>query len=349
MGPMIAVLGLALGCLLVLIGNPVQIMPRYMHPLRYVVVARWYQRLRAEYRVKRPFWQLTFVATGLLTFWFLVAILAPVDESLLLSRVVLGIGLGGFFAWSLFCRHELLLGRIGIVGFYPNARMVVTWGNLAGYLLFTDTPQTFILVNTAGKWVEAIPYSNEEERREIELALMPYLSRLDPADWPVPRVPQGIGRALRSRYILLLLGTLPLAVLLVERFLRGQVIDDLYLIAAIGLAILVPLYVLNWSHRWRLFYYSSLGHVSVVQLISLCQRCFYQAVCWQSGLHRRVSLGRDRQARVPTWEEFCKDFRQQPKITPEIYRACCQCLVGHLQAKDLYQIVLTPINSEQEE
>ncbi len=349
MGLMIAMLGLALGVLFVLVANPVQIMPRYMHPLRYVVVAHWYERLRAEYRVKRPFWQVTWVAAALLWLWFLVAMLAPIDNGLLLSRVVLGLGFGGLLAWTLFCRHELLLGRIGVVGFYPNARMVVTWGNLAGYLLSADSPKSFVLVSKTGNWVEAIPFKDEDERREIELALLPHLPRLDPGDWPLPEIPRKLRRVLCSRYILLLLGTMPLVVLLIKRFFFGQVIADLHLVGAIGLAILTPLYVLNWARHWRLVYYSSLGHVSVAQLISLCSRCFYQAVCWQSGLHRRVAWGRDRQARVPTWEEFCKDFAQQPKITPDIYQACCQCLVTHLQAKDLYQIVLTPINPRRED
>ncbi|NLW16580.1 MAG: hypothetical protein GX033_02855 [Firmicutes bacterium] len=349
MGLVLAVLGLALGCLLVLVGNPVQVMPRYMHPIRHIVVARRYQRLRAEYRIRRPFLQITLVAAGLILFWFFVAILTPIPEDLWLSRVVLGIGVGGGLGWALFCRHELLLGKIGIVGFYPHARMVVAWNNLAGYLLFTDSPGAFILVNKSGDWVEAIPFHSEEEQREIELALLPYLSRLDPADWPLTKVPRHITRALQYRYLLLLMATLPLLTLLVGRFLFLITIPDLYLVGAIGLAILVPVYVFNWARRLRLLYYSSQGHVSVAQLFSLCQRCFYQAVCWQSGLHRRVSWGRDGRARVPTWEEFCKDFRHQPKITREIYQTCCRCLIGHLQAKDLYQVVLIPINTKKEQ
>lgn len=349
MGLVIAALSLALGSLLVLIGNPLQIMPRFMHPLRYVVVARWYRRLQAEYRIKRPYLQLTFLAASLLIMWFFVAMLAPISEDMLLTRVVLGIGLGGFLGWSLFCRRELLLGKLGIIGFYPNARMVVTWGNLAGYLLFVDEPRAIVLVSKSGNWVEAIPIANELEQREVELALLPHLPRLDPADWPLPAAPGNVRRALYYRYGLLLLATLPLLLLLIARFSLHVAVNDLYLIIAIVLAISLPSYLFSWSQRLRLLHYSNLGHVSVAQLISLCQRCFYQAVCWQSGLHRRVYWGRDQQARVPSWEEFCKDFRHELKITPEIYHTCCRCLVGHLQAKDLYQITLVPINPEQED
>lgn len=348
MGLVITALSLALGGLLVLVGNPVQIMPRFMYPLRYVVVARWYRRLQAEYRIRRAGLRLTFLAAGLLLLWFLVAMSAPISADMLLTRVVLGVGLGGFLGWSLFCRRELLLGNLGIIGFYPNARLVVTWDNLAGYLLFTDKPQTIVLVDKGGNWVEAIPVANELEQREVELALLPYLPRLNPAEWPLPGLPGKVRRALFYRYGLLLLGTVPLLLLLVARFIWHAPLNDLSLIIAIALAIALPFYVLNWSQHFRMLHYSSLGHVSVAQLISLCQRCFYQAVCWQSGLHRRIYWGRDRLARVPSWEEFCKDFRHELKITPEIYHTCCRCLVGHLQAKDLYQIMLIPINPEQE-
>lgn len=349
MGLVIAVLSLTLGGLLVLIGNPLQIMPRFMHPLRYVVVARWYRRLQAEYRIKRLHLQLTFLAASLLILWFFVAMLAPISEDMLLTRVVLGIGLGGFLGWSLFCRRELLLGKLGIIGFYPNARMVVSWDNLAGYLLFVEEPRAIVLVSKSGNWVEAIPIANELEQREVELSLLPHLPRLDPSDWPLPEVPGGVRRALYYRYGLLLLATLPLLILLMARFSFHVAVNDLYLIIAIVLAISLPFYVFSWSQRLRLLHYSSFGHVSVAQLVSLCQRCFYQAVCWQSGLHRRIYWSRDQQARVPSWEEFCKDFRHELKITSEIYNTCCRCLVGHLQAKDLYQITLIPINPEQEE
>lgn len=349
MGLVIAVLSLTLGSLLVLIGNPLQVMPRFMHPLRYVAVARSYRRWRVEYRMKRPFLLLTFLAGGSLLLWFLVAMLAPISEDMLFSRVVLGIGLGGFFGWSLFCRRELLFGRLGIIGFYPNVRMVVSWEGLAGYLLLTDEPRAFVLVSKAGNWVEAIPITNELEQREIELALLPYIPRLDPTDWPLQEPPRHVKRSLIAHYALLLVAVAPLLALLVARFRLHGMYNDSYLIGAIVLAIALPFYVFNWSQRYRLLHYSSLGHVSVAQLISLCQRCFYQAVCWQSGLHRRIYWGRDQQVRVPSWEEFCKSFRHQLKITPEIYHTCCRCLVSHLQAKDLYQITLVPLNQQKDD
>jgi hypothetical protein len=281
--------------------------------------------------------------------WFFVAMLAPISEEMLLSRVVLAIGLGGFLGWSLFCRHELLLGNLGIMGFYPNARMIVTWNSLAGYLIPAEEPRVVVLVSKSGAWVEAIPIKDDMEQREVELALLPHLQRLDPAQWAMTEPASNARRLLFSRYLLLLAGTLPLMLLLGARSLPELVFSDWYLIAAIVLAVAVPFYVLNWSQRFRRLYYSNLGHVSLAQFSFLCQPCFYQSVCWQSGLNGRVYLKRDGQARVPTWEEFCKEFRGQTKITQEVYHTCCRCLVGHLQAKDLYKITLVPLNPLQED
>lgn len=349
MGLVLAVLSLALGCLLVLIGNPLQVMPRYMHPLRYVVVARGFQRWRAEYRIKRPFIRLTFLAGSLLLLWFLIAMVAPISGDMVLSRLVLGVGLGGFLGWSLFCRRELLFGKLGIIGFYPSARMVVTWDALAGYLLLKNEPRAFVLVNKAGYLVEAIPIADDSEQREVELALLPYLSRLEPADWPMQELPRNARRSLALHYIWLLVGAVPLLSLLVARFVLQVPLNDLYLIVAIAAAVVIPFYVFNCAERYRLIYYSNQGHVSVAQLVSLCHRCFYQAVCWQSGLHQQIYWGQDKQARVPSWEEFCKGFRHQPKITADVYHTCCRCLVGHLQTQDLYHINLIPLKPAQKD
>lgn len=350
MGFVIAALGLALGCLIILIGNPVQVMPRFMHPLHYVVVSRGYQRLRANYRIRRRFLQLIVLAAGLLIMWFFIAILAPIREEMLLSRIVLGTGLGGFLGWSLFCKHELLLGKLGITGFYPSGRLIVTWNKLAGYLVLDEKPRVVVLVGKSGAWLEMIPIKDDLEQREVELALLPYLQRLDAAAWPLTELAGNAGHLLVSRYLFLLVGTLPLVLLLAASSLLQYAFPDWCLIAAIVLAIAVPAHVLNWSLWFHWSYYSHKGHVSLARFSSLCQRCFYQSVCWQSGLRQRVYLKQDGQARVPTWEEFCKEFGDQTKITQEVYNTCCRCLVGHLQAKDLYQVTLVPVNPlEQDE
>lgn len=349
MGLVIAVLGVACGALAVLLIGPTQVIPRFMHPLRYVVVTRWYRRLQAEFRIRRPFFLLSGAAITLLLLWFFIIALAPLSDELLLSRVVLGIGLGFCLGWTLFCRHELLFGKLGILGFYPHVRMIVTWDQLAGYLLFTEEPRTIVLLNKAGHWVEAIPLQSEVEQREVELSLMPYLQRLDAEQWSMLEIPRDVKRSLGAGYALLIMAALPLLALLGTQFFGSYVAPTWHLIIAILLAVALPFYVLTWSRRFRLFYAGKQGHVSVAQLTTICQRCFYQTVCWQSGLHRRVHLGRDQQARVPSWEEFSKGFSQQPKITKEIYHVCCRCLVGHMRAKDLHQIVLTPLTPQQPE
>lgn len=347
MGLVLAALSLALGCLLVLIGNPLQVMPRYMRSLRYVAIARGWRRWRAEYRIKPAFLRLTLLAKGLLLLWFFIAMLAPISEDMVLSRVVLGIGLGGFLSWSLFCRREILFADLGIIGFYPNARMVVSWDYLAGYVLLADEPRILALVNKAGHLVEAMPIADDMEQREIELALAPYLSRLEPADCSMQELSKNARRLLVVHYAWLLVATLPLLTLLVLRFVFHVPVIDTHLIAAIVLAVVIPFYVSNWAERFHYIYCSNQGHVSVAQLVSLCHRCFYQAVCWQSGLHQRVYWDRDRQARMPSWEEFCKGFRHKPKITADIYHTCCRCLAGHLQAQDLYHVNLIPLNPKQ--
>ena len=70
MGIFLAVLGIAVGILIVLIGNPVQLMPRFMHPIRYVAVTRAYDRWRVEYSFKRPFFMLSHSAAAVLLLWF---------------------------------------------------------------------------------------------------------------------------------------------------------------------------------------------------------------------------------------------------------------------------------------
>lgn len=343
MGIFLAVLGIAVGILIVLIGNPVQLMPRFMHPIRYVAVTRAYDRWRVEYSFKRPFFMLSHSAAAVLLLWFFVGMMAPLNEDLALSRIVLGLGVGGFLGWYLFCRREVLFGKPGAIGFYPNPRLVVAWKALGGYALSERAPRALILVDRVGNPVEAIPIVNDLEQREMELALLPYLPRLDMAEVKQQALPKNVRRALQMRYVLLLAGSLPLVGCLIFRFVLHQEVPNIVLAVATTAAVLVPFAVFNWSQQFRLLYYSSHGHVKLAQLVSLCTRCYYQSVCWQSGLHRRIRWQQGRVAIAPSWEEFSKGFRHKPKITAEIYNTCCRCLVSHLQAQDLYHVNLVPL------
>lgn len=348
MGLILAVLSLACGFLLVLLSNPLQVMPRLMQPLRYRLIARIYRRWQCEYRIKSSFFRLMLLSTALLLLWFLLAMSSPIQDNTALARLILGLGIGGVLAWSLCCRRELLFGHQGIIGFYPNPRLIVTWNNLAGYYLITK-PRAIILVAKSGQHVEAIPIASDLEQRDVELALMPHLKRLDPQEWPQQPLPDNIQRQLTRRDLVLGLATLPLlASLILSIALRIQ-LPDWQLALAIGAAVAVPSYMIKWSEKFRMRYYSLHGHVSVAQLVSLCQRCFYQAVCWQSGLHRKVQWDKSKnKARVPTWAEFSQDFPNRLKISEEVYHTCCQCLVGHMRAQDLYHIKLIPLRDLQQ-
>lgn len=339
MGLVLTIFSFTLSSLLVLIGNPFEVMPRYMQPLRHTLVSRVYKRWQVEYRVKRPFLRLAFLAAVFLVFWILVAVSFPIEPSMFLSRVALGLGLGGFLSWSLLKRRELLFGPMGIVGFYPNPRFVVDWRGLAGYLILPGKAPAIILVAKSGHWVESIPILSEQEGEQIELALLPYLSRLSQEEWPFPGLLPAERFFLAIHYFLLFMASSPLLTLLVLRKRTGIIAGDLFLVAAIGAAMLMPLYVFYEALKSHWRYYSSRGHVSMAHLSSLCQRCYYQGICWQSGLHEKAR----RQAALPSWEEFRQEFKNQPQISQEVYEACCRCLVSHLQAQDFYRVNLIPL------
>lgn len=346
MGFTLAILGFALGCLMVLLSNPVQVVPRFMHSIKHVSVARIYRRWRVEYPFKRPFFTLSFLAALLLLGWFFVAMMAPVENDYLLVRLLLGVGVGGFVGWTLFCRREILLGSVGIVGLYPNPRLVVPYGRLAGYFLMEE-PQAVVLVAKSGEPLEALPVRDDVERRDLELALLPHIPRLHDDDIVQRPLAATARRSLLKGHVLLLASFLPLLSFLLSRLLWQRSVPSVYLAISIVAAIVVPLGVFDWSQRFRMLYYSSKGHVYVAQLIALCHRCYYQSVCWQSGLQRRIRWQRGVGAIVPTWEEFSQGFRHELKITPEIYESCCQCLVDHMQEQDLYRINLIPLYPSQ--
>ena len=341
---LLTILGIALGVTLVLVGNPVQMVPRFLRPVRYASAKRVYYRIRADYRIKRCFWLLSGAAACVLIALFLVSMMAPVPEELLPLRILVGLVVGMALAWWLLRRQEVLISRFGVVGLYPDPRLIVSWAGLSGYLV-DDQWSAVLLLDRQGEPVEALPYAGLGELQDLELALRPHLRRHS-EDLTQGRLPSRTRLLLRLGFLSLLLAVAPIGGCWLL-WVHGQTAADYSLLMAILVALFIPLTLLNWSLRFRQVYYGGKGHVQVVHLTSLCQRCHYQAVCWHAGLHRQIRWQPGVGAVVPAYEEFCKHYRQEPTLTAEVYRACCQCLLAHLQEQDIYQVDLRPLGEEQ--
>jgi hypothetical protein len=268
--------------------------------------------------------------------------LAPVSAELLPLRILLGLLVGAALAWWLLRRQEVLISRFGVLGLYPNPRLIVAWSGLAGYRV-DEIWSTVLLFDLHELAVEALPFSGAMELQELELALRPYLTRLKDRDRQPSRLPMRTQVMLGLGLASLFLALTPL----VSYWLLlagGQTTTDDGLLMSIVLSLFLPLAVLNWSLRFRLAYYGSKGHVQVVHVRSLCQRCHYQAVCWHANLHRKIRWQPGYGAVLPTYEEFSRQYRQKRELlSPEVYQACCQCLLAHLQEQDIYQVELRPL------
>lgn len=339
-------LGVALGVILVLLGNPVQMIPRFLRPIRYASAKRVSQRIRSDCSIKQGFWSLSAAALALLLLLFLVSMQVPVADELLPARIVVGLAAGLVPSWWLLRRHEILVSPFGVVGLYPNPRLIVSWSGLSGYSV-DENREAVLLLNQRGKAVEALPYSGLQELQELELALRPYLSRLNSLEDDACSLPAHVRRSLHFGFFTLLISVLPIGKCWLSGT-KGQMIDDQFLMLAILVALTLPLFVLNWSLRFRLVYYGSLGHVQVVHLKSLCQRCHYQVVCWKSGLHRQIRWQEGRDAVFPPFEQFRAGYRQGLNLSSEVYPVCCQCLLAHLQEQDVYQVDLRPLVDDSE-
>lgn len=334
-------LGVALGVTLVLVGNPVQVIPRFLRPIRYVSAKRASQRIWSDCAIKQGFWSLSAAAVLILLALFLISMQVPVRDDLLPARIVVGLAAGLIPSWWLLRRHEILVSPFGIVGLYPNPRLIVSWSGLSGYAV-DESRGAVLLLNQHGQAVEALPYSGLSELQELELALRPYLSRVNGLNEPAGSLPVSVRRSLNLGFVALLFSVLPLARFWLQGS-QGQSINGQSLVLAIMLALSLPLFILNWSLRFRLVYYGSLGHVQVVHLTSLCQRCHYQAACWHSGLHRQIRWQPGIGAVFPPYAEFRTGYRQQPELDENVYPVCCQCLLAHLQEQDIYQVDLRPL------
>jgi hypothetical protein len=336
-------LGFVLGVVFILAGNPVQMTPRFLRPVRYAAAKRVFCRVRADYRIKRCFWLLTTAAATVLFLLWLMSMTAPVPDDLLIFRALVGMAVGVGIAWWLLRRREILISDLGIVGLYPNPRLIVTWEGLSGYLV-SDRWLTVVLLDLQGEPVEALPFSDDQDLQDLELALRPHLRRQTNTIDGGHHLPVRTRWFLRLGFALLVLGALPLLTC-VWIWRQGGAADGIFLLS-IFISLAMPLALLNWSVRFRLDYFSSRGHVQVVHLTSLCQRCHYQSVCWQAGLHRQMRWRPGRGAVVPTYEEFSRRYRQKPALTADIYQACCRCLLAHLQEQDIYQVTLSPLGEK---
>lgn len=336
----LTILGFVLGVTLVLVGNPVQVIPRFLRPVRYASAKRVWQRIRADYCIKPGFWLLSGAAAGVLLVLFLVSMLAPVPDDLLPVRILVGLVVGIAVAWWLLRWQEVLISHFGVVGLYPNPRLIVSWSGLSGYLV-DDQWSTVLLLDRKGEPVEALPYGGQSELQDLELALRPHLHRQSDQDLAPGSLPSRTKLLLRLGFLLLLVAVMPIGGCW-WLSMRGQTAADNGLLMAIWASLFIPLSLLNWSLRFRQTYYGSKGHLQVVHLTSLCQRCHYQTLCWQAGLHRQIRWQPGVGAVVPPFEEFRKHYRQQPTLTAEVYQTCSQCLRAHLQEQDIYQVDLRP-------
>jgi hypothetical protein len=344
---MLTILAFVLGLIIILVSNPLQFIPRYFFPIRHVVVERVVTRWRAEWHLRRWFWLLTALSAAQLALAALVSLAAPATELGLLLRMLCGFLVGGTVGFTLLRRQEVIIGDLGIIGLYPNPRLVVSWRGLAGYAV-DDARQALLLVNQAGEAVEAMPLPSEARRIELELALMQYLPKLDIADVSPHRLPTAVRHRLLLAVALLALGAFPLLSALYGLVSDYPISSEWWLLAAVA-GVLAPYIVMDSSYRQRLVHYSQLGHVYFAELRTHCLRCYYQALCWQSGLQKQIRWRRGGAALLPTWEEFSRQQQHPIKVTREEYQICCQCLITHLQEKDIYQISLRPLAGQVEQ
>lgn len=331
-------MGLLVGLMLVAISDPTHWIPRYYRPIRHSSVHRVCERWRTEYTFKRPFYLLMLISGILMSALFVISLLAEVPEEVLLLRLAMGVGVGAYAGWRILRKQEIIFTPYGIIGLYPNPLLVVAWDGISGYAVQPGT-QSIVLVSSQGEPVEAWPVRDELERRNMELAMMPFVKRIDWDGLQPAKLPGKSKQGIILAALALALGTLPLVMQAVLRAVSASS-PELLLTITITLGVLVPVAILDWAIRFRLVYYSGKGHVKLAELTMLCQGCYYRPVCWESGLQQRVRWQPGRGAAVPSWQEFRAHYHHAPELDEQVYNTCCQCLIAHLSEQDIYRVTL---------
>lgn len=335
----LTMLGMALGVVVVLVSNPIQVVPRFLRPVTYASAARAYRRVQADNRIKPGSWTLTVAAAGVLLTLFLVSMLAPVPGWLLPGRILLGLAVGLTLSGRLLRRQEVLIGSLGVIGLYSNPRLVVGWSGLSGYLI-DRRHAVVLLLDQTGVPVEALLYSDLHDLLELQLALRPYLS--EQTRFTASPQPLRTRWRLFGGFALLGLSVAPL-LWAADLPLAGGPGVSQSLFPAILLALLLPLAVFDWSLRLRLTDAAARDYLQVVQFTSRCLRCHYQSICWRAGLHRMLRWQSGRGLVAPGFQVFRRRYRGTAELTLEVFQACSQCLLAHLQEQDIYQVSLQPL------